>query len=73
VVAREEARAALRRCPDLERALSRLAVGRGGPRDLLAVAQALERAAALAPPSPPSPPSPTSPPASPHLRTWANA
>ena len=30
---------ALRRCPDSERALWRLALGRGGPRDLLAVAQ----------------------------------
>jgi DNA mismatch repair protein MutS len=44
---REDARAALRRCPDLERALSRLALGRGGPRDLLAVAQALDRAGRL--------------------------
>jgi DNA mismatch repair protein MutS len=37
-------RGALRACPDLERALSRLSVGRGGPRDLLAVAQGLGRA-----------------------------
>ena len=44
---REEARALLRRCPDLERALSRTALGRGGPRDLLAIAQAAERAARL--------------------------
>ena len=32
---------ALRRCPDLGRALGRLALARGGPRDLLAVAQGL--------------------------------
>src|SRR4051812_2526813 len=44
---RDEIREALRRCPDLERALSRLGLGRGGPRDLLAVAQALERAERL--------------------------
>ena len=37
-------REALRACPDLERALSRLSVGRGGPRDLLSVAQALTQA-----------------------------
>jgi DNA mismatch repair protein MutS len=29
----------LRRCPDLDRALSRLALGRGGPRDLAAIPQ----------------------------------
>ena len=39
-----DARAALRRCPDLGRALGRLALARGGPRDLLAVATALETA-----------------------------
>ena len=31
---RDELREALRSCPDLERAISRLSVGRGGPRDL---------------------------------------
>ena len=36
-----------RRCPDLGRALGRLALARGGPRDLLAVATALEIAAHL--------------------------
>ncbi len=41
---REALRALLRRCPDLERALSRLALGRGGPRDLLAIGHGLERA-----------------------------
>ena len=35
--AREAVGASLRRCPDLERALSRLALGRGGPRDLAAI------------------------------------
>ncbi len=40
----ERLREALRACPDLERALSRLTVGRGGPRDLMGVAQALVRA-----------------------------
>ncbi len=40
-------RAELRRAPDLERALARLAVGRGGPRDLLAVRDALMVAASL--------------------------
>ena len=37
----------LRRCPDLERALARLALGRGGPRDLAAIGQALARAGSL--------------------------
>ncbi len=39
--AREAARSALKRCPDLERALSRLALGRGGPRDLAALRDGL--------------------------------
>ena len=43
--AREALRAALRAFPDIERALSRLTLGRGGPRDLAAVRDAL----ALAP------------------------
>ncbi len=38
------AREALRRTPDLERALSRLAVERGGPRDLAAVRDGLAQA-----------------------------
>ncbi len=37
----------LRRAPDLERALARLPVGRGGPRDLLAVRDALDIASRL--------------------------
>ena len=44
---RGEVRAGLRRCPDIERALSRLALGRGAPRDLAAVGEGLTRAAAL--------------------------
>jgi len=39
--ARDATRDALTRCPDLERALARLSLGRGGPRDLLAVGRAL--------------------------------
>ncbi len=43
----ETVRQALRQCPDLERALARLSLGRGGPRDLLAVCTALQQAAAI--------------------------
>jgi DNA mismatch repair protein MutS len=39
--AREEIRAHLRRCPDIERALSRLTLTRGGPRDLAAIRDGL--------------------------------
>ncbi len=45
---RADLRAALRRCPDIERALSRLSLGRGGPRDLAAVRGALSVAGDLA-------------------------
>jgi DNA mismatch repair protein MutS len=45
---RDDLRAALRRVPDLDRALSRLALERGGPRDLAAVRNALQQAEALA-------------------------
>ncbi|MFO0998634.1 MAG: DNA mismatch repair protein MutS [Alphaproteobacteria bacterium] len=38
---RDSVRETLRRAPDLERALSRLTVGRGGPRDLAAIRDAL--------------------------------
>ncbi|MEX2451721.1 MAG: DNA mismatch repair protein MutS [Rhodospirillales bacterium] len=38
---RADARTALRRCPDLERALSRLSLGRGGPRDLAGIRDGL--------------------------------
>ncbi len=34
----------LKEVPDMERALSRLAIGRGGPRDLLVIAQGLSQA-----------------------------
>lgn len=44
---RGDLRAALKRTPDLQRALSRLALGRGGPRDLGAVARGLEEAAGI--------------------------
>jgi DNA mismatch repair protein MutS len=56
---RETLRGILRRCPDVERALSRVTLGRGGPRDLAAVRDALMlagdlrgklRAAGLTPP-----------------------
>ncbi len=45
---REALRAGLRRVPDIDRALSRLALDRGGPRDLGAVRAGLEAAAAIA-------------------------
>ena len=41
---RADVRTAWRRCPDVERALSRLSLGRGGPRDLAAVRDALREA-----------------------------
>jgi DNA mismatch repair protein MutS len=44
---REDLRAGLRGCPDLERALSRLSLGRGGPRDLAALREGLGRAATI--------------------------
>ncbi len=44
---RAELRARLSRTPDVARALSRLTLGRGGPRDLAAVRVALEQAGAL--------------------------
>ena len=44
---RADVRAALRRCPDVERALSRLSLGRGAPRDLAAVRDALSQAGYL--------------------------
>lgn len=37
----------LRRCPDLERALSRLTLGRGGPRDLAAIRDGLSQTTQL--------------------------
>ncbi len=44
---RHTVRQALRQCPDLERALSRIAIGRGGPRDLAAIRDGLRQGAAL--------------------------
>jgi DNA mismatch repair protein MutS len=41
---RENLRASLGKAPDLERALARLALGRGGPRDLACVRDALKQA-----------------------------
>jgi len=44
---REDLRAALRLAPDIERALSRLHLGRGGPRDLAAIRDGLAQAAVM--------------------------
>ncbi|MCU0893570.1 MAG: hypothetical protein MUD06_04475 [Rhodospirillales bacterium] len=44
---RHSLRSLLRGCADIERALSRLAIGRGGPRDLAAIAGGLALAARL--------------------------
>mgnify|MGYP002651957022 CR=1 FL=1 len=41
-------REALRRAPDMDRALSRLALDRGGPRDLAAIRAGLTQGAAIA-------------------------
>ncbi|MBL6933034.1 MAG: DNA mismatch repair protein MutS [Rhodospirillales bacterium] len=38
---RDDVRECLKRCPDIERALSRLTLGRGGPRDLASVRDGL--------------------------------
>lgn len=39
---REEFRSLLKACPDIERAVSRVSLGRGGPRDLANIAQGLD-------------------------------
>ncbi|MSQ85434.1 MAG: DNA mismatch repair protein MutS [Alphaproteobacteria bacterium] len=44
---REQVRDILKSCPDLERALSRTALGRGGPRDLAAIRDSLAQAPML--------------------------
>ncbi|MCF8473801.1 MAG: DNA mismatch repair protein MutS [Emcibacter sp.] len=44
---RHKIRDILKHCPDLERAMSRLSVGRGGPRDLAAVRDGLKQAAEI--------------------------
>jgi DNA mismatch repair protein MutS len=46
---REAIRTQLKHCPDLERALSRLVLGRGGPRDLSALREALIQAGQILP------------------------
>ena len=45
---RGDLRAVLGRLPDLERALTRLSLGRGGPRDLIAIRGGLEGAREIA-------------------------
>ncbi|MGI9374414.1 MAG: DNA mismatch repair protein MutS [Hyphomicrobiales bacterium] len=45
---REDVRGSLKKCPDIARALSRLSLGRGGPRDLAALRDGLGAARALA-------------------------
>lgn len=47
--ARKELRTLLNRCPDIERALSRLTLGRGGPRDLAALRDGLIQARDIQP------------------------
>lgn len=44
---RADLRQALRACPDMERALGRLSLGRGGPRDLAAIGIGLAQAQAI--------------------------
>ncbi|MEP4190138.1 MAG: DNA mismatch repair protein MutS [Sneathiella sp.] len=44
---RDKLRTILRRCPDMERALSRLSLGRGGPRDMAAIRDGLSETANL--------------------------
>lgn len=46
---RQELRRLLERCPDIERALSRLTLGRGGPRDLAALRDGLLQACEIQP------------------------
>ena len=57
-LARNSVRAALKGTPDVMRAVGRLAAGRGQPRDALAVARALDAAAAASAALPPAPPEP---------------
>lgn len=44
---RENLRSILRRCPDMERALTRLTLGRGGPRDMATIRDGLAETANL--------------------------
>jgi len=46
-ILRDSLRSTLRGSPDAERSLSRLTLGRGGPRDLSAIGEVLERTAAI--------------------------
>jgi DNA mismatch repair protein MutS len=48
IASRAETRSRLQAAPDLARALARLAVGRGGPRDLAAIRDGVQAAAELA-------------------------
>jgi DNA mismatch repair protein MutS len=45
--ARDDIRIALKQCPDMERALSRITLGRGGPRDLAAMRDGLAQSFTL--------------------------
>lgn len=45
---RADLREDLKRCPDMDRAVSRLALERGGPRDMAAIRNGLEQAACIA-------------------------
>jgi DNA mismatch repair protein MutS len=45
--ARDQTREFLKRCPDMERALARLSLGRGGPRDLSMIRDTLSQSVAL--------------------------
>jgi len=45
--ARDQTREFLKRCPDMERALARLSLGRGGPRDLSMIRDTLLQSVAL--------------------------
>jgi DNA mismatch repair protein MutS len=44
---RQDVRAKLGHCPDMARALARISLGRGGPRDLAAIRDGLDRGAGL--------------------------
>jgi len=45
--ARDDLRALLKRCPDMARAMARLSLGRGGPRDLAALRNTLAESAGI--------------------------
>ncbi|HZL58903.1 MAG TPA: DNA mismatch repair protein MutS, partial [Stellaceae bacterium] len=45
--ARDDLRALLKRCPDMARAMARLSLGRGGPRDLAALRDTLAESAGI--------------------------